>query len=414
MNRRTPALLVVPFLGALLAGCAAPGGPAGSRSSAPAPTPSAAPTAEAQGPSPRLALSHRDGVMVVDAATLEVVGSAATTGFIRLNPAGDGRHVLVTQEDGWRALDLGAWTEPHGDHGHSFTTTPRLTGTTIPGSHPGHVVVHGTRTTLFADGTGEVQVLDPDSLGGVGGSVDVVRHRAPAAHHGVAVTLPDGTLVHSLGTEEARTGAVALDVAGAEVARTDDCPGLHGEAVAAGDVVTLGCEDGMLVYRDGRFTKVTSPTAYGRIGNQAGSERSGVVLGDYKVDEDAELERPTRVSLVDTRKGRLRLVETGSSYSFRSLERGPTGEALVLGTDGRLRVIDPDTGLVTRSVPVVGPWREPLEWQDPRPAVRVVGDRAYVTEPARSRLVAVDLTTGRVAGEATLPHVPNEIAGVAG
>ncbi|MER7072375.1 zinc metallochaperone AztD [Terrabacter sp. NPDC000476] len=418
MSRPTSALVLAPFLGALLAGCAAPGpapgGAADSRSSTSAPVPSAAPTAEAQGPSPRLAVSHRDGVMVVDAATLEVVGGAATTGFVRLNPAGDGRHVLVTQDDGWRVLDLGAWTEPHGDHGHSFTTTPRLTGTTIRGPHPGHVVVHGTRTTLFADGTGEMQVLDPDSLGAVDGSVDVVRHRAPAAHHGVAVTLPDGTLVHSLGTEEARTGAVALDVAGAEVARTDDCPGLHGEAVAAGDVVTLGCENGILVYRDGRFTKVASPTAYGRIGNQAGSERSGVVLGDYKVDEDAELERPTRISLVDTRTGRLRLVETGASYSFRSLERGPAGEALVLGTDGRLRVVDPDTGVVTRSVPVVGPWREPVQWQDPRPAVRVVGDRAYVTEPSRSRLVAVDLTTGRLAGEATLPHVPNEIAGVAG
>lgn len=376
------------------------------------------PTAEAQGATPRLAISHAGGVMVVDARRLTVLADLPTTGFVRLNAAGDGRHVLVTEGDAWRALDLGAWTERHGDHGHSFTTAPRFSGARLTGAEPGHVVAHGGRTVLFADGTGEIQVLDPGRLAGSGssgaGTPPVVRHRTPAAHHGVAVSLPDGTLVHSIGTEAARTGAVALDLSGDVVARTDECPGLHGEAVAAGDVVTLGCEDGILVYRDRAFTKVASPTAYGRIGNQAGSEASPVVLGDLKVDRDAELERPTRISLTDTTTGRLRVVDIGASYSFRSLERGPRGEALVLGTDGRLRVIDPRTGATTRSVPVVRPWTEPLEWQDPRPAVRVVGDRAYVTEPSRRGLAVVDLGTGRVESRTTLPHVPNEIAGVAG
>jgi hypothetical protein len=46
--------------------------------------------------------------------------------------------------------------------------------------------------------------------------------------------------------------------------------------------------------------------------------------------------------------------------------------------------------------------------------VRVVGDRAYVTDPTASALVAVDLATGRVVGRGTLPGVPNEIAGVSG
>ena len=357
--------------------------------------------------------------MVLDGRTLELEGSVPTTGFVRLNAAGDGRHVLVTEGDAWRALDLGAWTEAHGDHGHSYTTEPAFTGTSFAGVHPGHVVVHGNRTVLFADGTGEIQVLDPAQLAAVTTGASpaappVVRHRTPQAHHGVALVLPDATLVHSLGDDKARTGAVALDASGGEITRTDACPGLHGEAVAADDAVTLGCEDGILVYRDGEFTKVQSPDDYGRIGNQAGSEESPVVLGDYKVDRDAELERPTRISLTDTSTGRLRLVDLGTSYSFRSLERGPAGEALVIGTDGRLRVIDPASGATTRSIPVVEPWSEPLEWQDPRPAVRVVGDRVFVTDPASSSLVRVDLVTGRVAERARLPHVPNEIAGVEG
>src|SRR5690625_7399009 len=82
------------------------------------------------------------------------------------------------------------------------------------------------------------------------------------------------------------------------------------------------------------------------MGNQAGSEQSPVVLADYKVDKNAELERPTRVALINTEKSTddaISLVDVDASYSFRSLGRGPNGEALVLGTDGNLRIIDPET-----------------------------------------------------------------------
>ena len=176
----------------------------------------------------------------------------------------------------------------------------------------------------------------------------------------------------------------------------------------------MGCENGMLIYRDGGISKVASPDAYGRMGNQAGSPESPVVLGDYKVDREAELERPTRVSLVNTDTGSLRLVELGASYSFRSLGRGPEGEALVLGTDGALRIIDPLTGNITSTVPVVEAWEESETWQDPRPTLFVQGSTAYVTEPARRVIHAVDLASGSVRKSAELPHVPNELTGVSG
>lgn len=63
------------------------------------------------------------------------------------------------------------------------------------------------------------------------------------------------------------------------------------------------------------------------------------ILGEYQVDRDTQLERLTRVSLVNTDTGTLQLVDLGTSYSFRSLGRGPAGDALVLGTDGALHVI---------------------------------------------------------------------------
>src|SRR5690606_38195452 len=133
------------------------------------------------------------------------------------------------------------------------------------------------------------------------------------------------------------------------IAASDECPGIHGEAVAADEVVLAGCEDGVLIVKDQKITKVDSPDAYGRIGNQAGSETSPVVLGDYKSDPDAELERPTRVSLTDTTTGTITLVDLPSSYTFRSLARGEHGEGLVLGTDGKIHVIDPRTAKITKS-----------------------------------------------------------------
>ncbi len=67
------------------------------------------------------------------------------------------------------------------------------------------------------------------------------------------------------------------------------------------EAVVIGCQTGVLIYSGGTITKVASPTEYGRIGNQAGSEESAVTLGDYKKDKDAELERPEQISLINTK-----------------------------------------------------------------------------------------------------------------
>lgn len=69
----------------------------------------------------------------------------------------------------------------------------------------------------------------------------------------------------------------------------------------------------------------------------------------------------------------------GTSYSFRSLGRGPDGEALVLGTNGTLHVMDPETGKVDKKIPVVDDWQEPLDWQQPRPTLFVRDRTAYVS-----------------------------------
>ncbi|MCR4511790.1 hypothetical protein [Aeromicrobium sp. 50.2.37] len=352
---------------------------------------------------PRLVLTTDEGLLVLDRDSLEPVATLPSEGFVRVNPAGDDRHVLVSTAEGFQLLDTGVEVEAHGDHSHyAVAGAPRL-GKTFEAPEPGHVTVHDGTTLLFSDGAGTIQELATDDPTTV---VDTVE--LPAPHHGVAVNL-DGDLLHTEGTADARSTVVLRGADGTEKARTDDCTGVHGEATAADGVAVVGCEDGVVVVRDGEMTKIDSPDAYGRIGNQAGSSSSRVVLGDYKVDADAELERPERISLVDTESDEIRLVDLGTSYSFRSLGRGAAGEALVLGTDGALHVLDAESGDRLDTIDVLEPWREPLDWQKPRPTLHVSGDTAWVTDPSTSTLHEVDVASGAVVDSVTLPAVPNEI-----
>ncbi|MGW4800078.1 zinc metallochaperone AztD [Nonomuraea sp. NPDC004297] len=344
-----------------------------------------------------LVLTYDGGLYVVDGRSLKLVEDIPLAGYNRVNPAGDDRHVLVSTSTGFRVLDAASAT---------------LKDDEFKGVKPGHVVRHAGRTVLFADGTGEVTLFDPREL--AAGLPEGEVYRAATAHHGVAIELADGELVITLGTEEKRTGIAVLDKERKEITRSEQCPGVHGEAAAQGEAVVLGCEDGVILYKDGEISRIDSPDEYGRIGNQAGSDLSPVVLGDYKKDPAAELERPTQVSLIDTAKGTLKLVDLGTSYTFRSLARGPRGEALVLGTDGAVHVIDPVAGKVVRTVEVLGAWKEPLDWQRPRPNLFVRGQVGYVSDPDGRRLHAVDLASGKVTGSTSLPQPPNELSGVAG
>ncbi|MFD5289959.1 zinc metallochaperone AztD [Streptomyces rochei] len=357
--------------------------------------PKKAKTSEAARVDNPLVATFDGGLYVLDGETLKPAKTIELPGFNRVNPAGDDDHVVISTDEGFRVFDAAR---------QAFTDTE------FKGAKPGHVVRHGGRTTLFTDGTGEVNVFDPAELGD-GAEPRTRTYTSAEPHHGVAIELTDGELVTTLGTEEKRTGALVLDKDNKEIARAENCPGVHGEAAAKDEVVGLGCEDGVLLYKDGEFTKVDAPDDYARTGNQAGSDVSPVLLGDYKTDPEAELERPTRISLIDTRTAKMKLVDLGTSYSFRSLARGPHGEALVLGTNGVLHVIDPETGKVEKRIDAVGDWTEPLDWQQPRPTLFVRDHTAYVSEPGKRRLHAFDLDSGERLTSVTLPQGTNELSG---
>lgn len=346
----------------------------------------------------RAVLAVDGGLVTVNLATGEIVNEVAHEGFLRLNQAGDNRHLLVTSGDEFKLFDAGLVAEKHDDHYHYFQGDPQLTNISFKAPKAGHVVVHDGYTTLFADGDGSYQIVETEHIA----HADEATQKAStgAAHHGVALRLSDGSVFHTEGTTESRS-VLKVTKDGKTVAETADCPGSHGEATAqpnaGGDVVVMGCTNGPFIFKDGAFHKVPVNDAYARSGNLAGSEQSPVVLGDYKVDKDAEpVERPTRVALINTENVSLQLVELGSAYWFRSLGRGPAGEGLVLTYDGNLNVIDQSSGEVTKRVPVISEWQEKDDWQEPGPILKVSGSWGYVTDAVKNELVVIDLTSFEV------------------
>ncbi|MGJ0389366.1 zinc metallochaperone AztD [Microbacterium sp. CGR1] len=355
----------------------------------------------------RVAVAYEGGILVLDGETLDTVADFESEPFTRLNAAGDGRHVMVTMSEGFQVLDTAAGT----------TDEPELTDTVFEADTPGHVVRHADKTVLYADGTSDTTIFDTADLASADGLPEVETIPGVEAHHGVSVVLEDGTFVTTVGNADGRNGIVAKDAEGAEIVSSDQCPGVHGEGTAKDEAVVFGCENGALIYQDGEITKLDAPDQpYGRMGNAYVSETSPIIVGDYKNDVDAEGYLLSAVTLIDTEAKTLEVIDlpAGVEYTFRDIVRGPEDLAYILSSDGAIHVLDPETGEITDSFPVVEAWEGPAEWQDAHPAIVVAGNIAYVTEPAANSVHAVDLTTGEVVASTELDVTPNEIAPAAG
>lgn len=382
---------------AALAGCAA--------ASPTASGGSAAPEDEHDGDT-RIAVTYDGGVLVLDGETLETVDQVELGGFLRVNSAGDhDGHVFVTAEDGFHVLDTGL-----------ASGAVEFTGEVFEATAAGHATPHAGRTALFDDGTGGVRVFDTDAIGtGTLPEFDTIT--SDAAHHGVAIELSDGTTLSTIGTEEARTGVRHLAADGTELARNEQCPSVHGEGALKGEAVVFGCEDGVLLFADGAFTKLDAPDEFGRTGNAFVNETSSIAVGDYNSDPDSEGYLLSQLAFIDTAAQKLSVIDLpdGVEYTWRGVGRDAHDNIVVLSADGSLYLLD-EAGEVIDRWSVIEPWESPAEWQEPHPGLRVVGDIAYVTEPASDKILAIDLHSGEEAASATLDVVPNEfvVVGAAG
>lgn len=361
----------------------------------------------------RIVISHAEGLRAYDAKTGKVIGEDKMNAFLRLSDAGDDRHVMVTKGDSFLTYDTGRITKGHGDHNHYYTAEPSLGDATINAPHAGHVVHHDGFTALFSDGDGVARIYKTEDIGN-DDAQPVNTVDTGAAHHGVAVPLKDGSVVITKGTEDERHTIQHLDKEGKVLTETTECPGVHGEAAAGNGNIFFGCEDGPVIFDGTKFHKVdTSAYAgaggYQRSGNAAGSEESDVILADNKTDKDAELERPTSVTLVDTKDFSAKKVDLDASYWFRSLARGPLGEALVLTTDGKLNIIDPESGEITSQIDAISKWKENKEWQQPGPILQAADGYAFITDAQKKQLVVIDLLQEKEVNRFDLDIEPTEM-----
>ncbi len=150
-----------------LTACGAGGnGEAGAASSSPSPSETASEAAakEVSSLTPRAVVSYDGGLLTVDTESGEVIDDTKHEGFLRLNNAGDGRHVMVSDSDVFRVHDAGLDAQEHGDHYHYRESAPELTDVTFDAPHAGHVVVHDGKTTLFGDGDGSITTFESEAL----------------------------------------------------------------------------------------------------------------------------------------------------------------------------------------------------------------------------------------------------------
>lgn len=147
----------------------------------------------------------------------------------------------------------------------------------------------------------------------------------------------------------------------------------------------FGCENGALLFQDGKFEKFTAPDEFGRMGNAFVSETSPVVVGDYKDDPDAEGYLLNSVALIDTEKRDYKVVELPENvqYTFRDVARGPGDLAYILSTDGSIHVLDPETGKIEKEFPVVDAGR--ARWSGRTRTRRSSPTVTSPTSPSRPR-----------------------------
>jgi hypothetical protein len=391
-NRR-PALAAGLLLTAVLAAC----GSETDSGDEPSTTP-----VETAGPAPRLVVAYPDRVDVVDATELSTEASFDVESSPYVIPSGDGRHVFTLEHEAGRTgvIDSGTWTDAHGDHGHSYTVDPAELDLSFEGTSY-HAVSDDTRSVIWNDDEGSFAVLDHAQLEG-----DLARPRTietGTPHHGVAVPTADGGFLATVSVDEDAVGVAVLDSAGKETARFEDCPGLHGETPVGETGYAFGCTDGIMIVDNGQARKIAAPVGGAGTGSLASDHESPILAGTLSAEDDPSLD--TQVALYDTATGTARAVDVGAKYSNLVVDHG---RAIVVGTDGDLRVVDLVSGEVT-VVPAVEAWEKTEDWQEPRPYVAVAGDTVWVSEPATSSLHSIDLETGEVTATEKVDGEPGRL-----
>ena len=358
-----------------------------------------------------------DGTLAETYRIADVSGVTTTEDgrFGVINVRGDGQQ--------FRFLDSGVWVLDHVDHVHLELDDPQLLAFSVNGSMhgtalPAHVVSRDDRVALFFDGepgTGQDAVsvimrLSALETGGVSAPL-VLRGNG---HHGLALPAAEETVIMSVaeGDGRARTGVRIYGSGGAEVAAfAQSCPGLHGYAVI-GPHYLLGCHrtegaGGVL-----RITHDPEPAHAGERFTEAQiayPEDTTPHIGTFAFHPESPWavapwgpEAMIRIDPSATAMSQEDILDLPARQCGFAMRDDHGDELLVLTVNGMLHRVDVADWEVSESMEVMGPF----ECTGTRPVLRSVGGYAYLTRPATSDLIEIDLDETEITQTIVLEAAP--------
>lgn len=327
---------------------------------------------------PQLQLAYLDDAGSVHALDL-LTGEAAALGDVGgvSAVATDGRFLFAASDpDGeLSVVDTGTWTVDHGDHVHYYRTDPRVTGT-LDWSGGVRAASSETLTALFSPDTGTGVVLDRAALGQ--GEVTELARIEAAPHDGALVplgnrlvaTTPDSVLV--------------LDPEGEPLGAGTDCAEPRGgHATRVGVVVS--CADGAVL-----VTEADAGVDLERIPYPSpvpDGERAGGFANRPGRPAVAAPAGSRGVWLLDTRARSWEFLATDTPWVQAVAADDDEDRVVGIDAGGRVVVLTPGEPAAATE-PLLPPDR--LDQVD----LQVDADRAYVNDPAGTRLLEIDYADG--------------------
>eukprot|EP00963_Diacronema_lutheri_P007248 scaffold633_cov321-Pavlova_lutheri.AAC.26 len=327
-----------------------------------------------------LADSESGSIRVLNLEDGDEVETLELSGPARLYTVGDGRYAFAVQREQnvTNAIDGGLWIDDHGDHFHAYMRDPVVFDFDIEGGVPTHFVENDGVIAVYNDGAGDASLMRLSEIRQDSPAVDVVANGP--AHHGVAVPLDDQVLISIADDGESLPKGVDLvDMDSTILQEVHDCPLLHGSA-SDGDLVVLGCGDGVLVVDNS-----DSPMETFNIPSPDGEEgRVGTVIKHPRWDFFIGNHGPLALSKIDVAERSMELFPVPIDVSAFGFTKD--GRSIVAITmDGQVHTISPSDGNITNSVELIAPYESGV-----RPVLAFAPGRVVVSDHSSGEIYVLD------------------------
>lgn len=341
-------------------------------------------------------------VTVIDLEFGEVASTIDLPGPARLGASYTGNLGIAIGEDGARFFTSGVAIIDHTgegwedqEHLHIYKYPPKRLDFMIAGEGAGVAIGRDDRIAVFFPGTAAsgatTAIFEEEPV--IQGESPEVTTIAGEHHHGLAVPLGARALV--------TIGAGAANAVGLfdETGPLDTvaCSDVHGVALVA-DQIAFGCAEGLST------VTVDGDALIGEVIAAADTRPHRIASHIDRADVAADAASGLALYEPATSTARSLPLPFGAcDFGFEPA----LGDALVLlGDDGAVHVVDPDTGAVTATIAVTAGFSCD---DDVRPRLALAPEVAFVTLPGEGALLEVNLTAAAVGRRHELGGVPHEV-----